>query len=52
MAGFGCLILFPLLLSPLVLHAADSGAFASGEIATHRGLHKPEGIRSVSRCRL
>jgi carboxymethylenebutenolidase len=37
------LILFSLLLSPLVLSAADIVVFPSGEIALHGVLYKPEG---------
>jgi len=43
MTGRASLILFPLLLAPLVLSAADIVAFPSGEITIHGVLYKPEG---------
>src|SRR5437764_11209818 len=43
MTRHGFLILFPLLLSPLVLSAADIVAFPSGDITLHGALYKPEG---------
>src|SRR5580692_6578834 len=43
MTRHGFLILFSLLLSPLVLSAADIVAFPSGDITLHGVLYKPEG---------
>ena len=43
MTRCGFLILFSLLLSPLVLSAADIVAFPSGDITLHGVLYKPEG---------
>jgi carboxymethylenebutenolidase len=43
MTGRGFLILFPLLLSPVVLRAADIVVFPSGKITLHGVLYKPEG---------
>src|SRR6202790_109405 len=43
MSSHGFLILFSLLFSPLVLSAADTVEFPSGEITLHGALYKPEG---------
>src|ERR1035438_8464157 len=43
MTRHGFLILFSLLLSPLVLSAADIVTFRSGDITLHGVLYKPEG---------
>src|ERR1700724_4160590 len=43
MTRHGFLILLSLLLSPLVLSAADIVVFPSGEITLHGALYKPEG---------
>jgi carboxymethylenebutenolidase len=43
MTGHGLLILFSLLLSPLVLSAAEIVAFPSGEITLHGALYRPDG---------